>query len=108
MALNTTPSETASTAAILAMVREYIAVKPGYCGGKLHILGHRIKVQHIAIWHERMGMTLEEIIATYPSITLPEVFAALAYYHSHRQEIDGDIEEDKRFIAEMDRSVSCF
>ena len=33
--------------------REHIAVVPEYCGGKAHIAGHRIKVQHIVIWHER-------------------------------------------------------
>jgi uncharacterized protein (DUF433 family) len=101
MTLNTTPSETASTAEILPIVGEYIGVKPGFCGGKPHILGHRIKVQHIAVWHERTGMTAEEIVVTYPTLTLPAVYAALAYYHSHRQAIDGDIEEDKRFVAEM-------
>ena len=76
-------------------------VKPGFCGGKPHIIGHRIKVQHIAVWHERMGMTPEEIVVTYPSLSLPAVFAALAYYHSHRAEIDADIEADERFVAEM-------
>lgn len=29
------------------------------------------------------------------------VFAALAYYHSHRVEIDADLEADERFAAEM-------
>src|SRR5215470_17775989 len=83
------------------VVAEYIAVRAGYCGGKPYIAGHRIKVQHIAVWHERMGMTPEEIVATYPSLKLPAVYAALAYYHSHRTEIDADIEADERFAAEL-------
>ena len=36
---------------------------PGYCGGKPHIAGHRIKVQHVAVWHERLGRSPDEIIA---------------------------------------------
>jgi hypothetical protein len=48
-----------------------------------------------------MGMTPEEIVATYPTLTLPAVYASLAYYHSHRAEIDADIEADERFVAEM-------
>ncbi|HVC97749.1 MAG TPA: DUF433 domain-containing protein [Pirellulales bacterium] len=76
-------------------------MKPGFCGGKPHIIGHRIKVQHIAVWHERMGMTAEEIVVTYPTISLPAVFAALAYYHSHRAEIDADIRADATLVAEM-------
>jgi uncharacterized protein (DUF433 family) len=101
MAGNSTTPETAVPQTVLPIIGEYIAVKPGFCGGKPHIIGHRIKVQHIAIWRERMGMTPEEIVATYPSLSLPAVFAALAYYHSHRNEIDADIAADERFVAEM-------
>lgn len=83
------------------VISEYIAIQPGYCGGKPHIAGHRIKVQHVAVWHERMGMTAEEIVATYPTLTLAAVYAALAYYYSHRGDIDADIEADHRFAAEL-------
>jgi uncharacterized protein (DUF433 family) len=92
----TTPAET-----VIPVIGEYIAIRPGFCGGKPHIAGHRIKVQHVAIWHERMGMTPEAIAATYPTLSLPAVYAALAYYHAHRSEIDADIEADERFVAEM-------
>lgn len=101
MALNATAPETTSPETVVPVIAEYIAVKPGFCGGKPHINGHRIKVQHIAVWHDRMGMTPEEIVVTYPSLSLPAVFAALAYYHSHRVEIDADIEADERFVADM-------
>jgi uncharacterized protein (DUF433 family) len=101
MAMNTTTPGTASPPTVVPVIREYIGVKPGFCGGKPHVLGHRIKVQHIAVWRERLGMTPEEIVATYPSLSLPAVFAALAYYHSHRDAIDADIEADARLVAEM-------
>jgi uncharacterized protein (DUF433 family) len=101
MALSATTSDTAPPEAMVPVVAEYIAVWPGYCGGKPHIRGHRVKVQHIAIWHDRMGMTPEEIVVTYPSLSLPAVFAALSYYHGHRAEIDADILADERFAAEM-------
>jgi uncharacterized protein (DUF433 family) len=101
MAMNTTAPETVSSETVLPVVGEYIAMKPGFCGGKPHIIGHRIKVQHIAVWHERMGMTPDEIVVSHPSLSLPAVFAALAYYHSHRAAIDADIDADERFVAEM-------
>jgi uncharacterized protein (DUF433 family) len=85
---------------VVPVIAEYIAVRPGFCGGKPYIVGHRIKVQHIAVWHERMGMTPEEIVVTYPSVSLSAVFAALAYYHSHRDEIDSDIATDEQYVAE--------
>ena len=81
--------------------REHIAVRPGYCGGKPHIAGHRIKVQHIAIWHERMGRTAEEIVAEHPELSIADVHAALAYYWDHRAQIDADIEADAEFVAAL-------
>ena len=83
------------------MIQEFIGIRPGYCGGKPHVIGHRIKVQHIAVWHERQGMSPEEMVATYPTLSLAAVHAALAYYHSHQIEIDGDIAADEALVAEM-------
>ena len=100
MATITTSPESDLPETVVPVIAEYIAVKPGFCGGKPYIVGHRIKVQHIAVWHERMGMTPEEIVVTYPSLSLPAVFAALAYYHGHRDEIDSDIETDEQYAAE--------
>jgi uncharacterized protein (DUF433 family) len=80
---------------------EHIAVIRGHCGGKPHVAGHRIKVQHIALCHERMGMSPEEIGAAHPGLTLADVYAALAYYHDHREHIDADIDADERFVAQQ-------
>ena len=101
MTIDTTTTEASLPETVVPVIGEYIALSSGFCGGKPHIIGHRVKVQHIAVWHERMAMTPEEIVATYPSLSLPAVFAALAYYHSHRREIDADIEADERLVAEM-------
>ena len=98
---NAATPETISAETVVPIIGEYIAVIPGFCGGKSHIIGHRIKVQHIAVWHARRGMTPEEIVVTYPSLSLAAVFAALSYYHSHRSEIDADIEADEQFVADM-------
>jgi uncharacterized protein (DUF433 family) len=78
-----------------------IVTTPGTCGGKPRIDGHRIKVEHIAVCYERMGMTPDEIVTELPTITLAHVHAALAYYYEHQQQIDADIEEGKRFVEEL-------
>jgi uncharacterized protein (DUF433 family) len=83
------------------VVSDLIGIRAGYCGGKPHILGHRIKVQHIAIWHQRMGLSAEEIVATHPNLNLAQVYSALAYYHSHRADVDADIAADEKFIGEL-------
>jgi uncharacterized protein (DUF433 family) len=85
---------------------QYIAIRPGYCGGKPHIAGHRIKVQHVAVWHEWLGQSPEEIVAVHSELTLAEVRAALAYYHSHRDAIDADIRTDEEFAARLRDSAA--
>jgi uncharacterized protein (DUF433 family) len=83
------------------VISEHIEITPGVCGGKPRIAGHRIKVQDIVIWYEEMGMSPDEILYHYPSITLADVYAALAYYHDHREEIRRQITEDEAFVREM-------
>jgi uncharacterized protein (DUF433 family) len=80
---------------------EYLAIIPGCCGGEPHILGHRIKVRHVAVWHERHGMSPAEIVRDYPTITLAQVHAALAYYYDHRDEIERAIAEADEFVEEL-------
>lgn len=80
---------------------EHIEITPGVCGGKPRIAGHRITVQNIVTWHEQMGMSPDEIAATYPTITLADVHSALAYYQDHRDEIRARMKADAEFVAEL-------
>src|SRR2546423_9517217 len=81
--------------------RVRIVSMPGVCGGRPRIDGHRITVEDVAIWHERMGMSPDEIVSAYPSITLSDVHSALAYYFENRERIDAEIREGERFVEEM-------
>ena len=83
------------------VITEHIEVTPGTCGGKPRIAGHRIRVQDILLWHQRAGMTPDEIVSAFPTITLSDVYAALAYYHDHQAEIDADIQEADQFDAKL-------
>ena len=58
-------------------------------------------MKHVAVWHEQMGMTPTEIVATYRTITLAQVHAALTYYYDRRDDIQAEIEEERRFVEEM-------
>lgn len=83
---------------------QHIDITPGIAGGKPRIAGHRITVQHIAIWHERVGKSADEIAAEY-DLSLSDVYAALAYYYDHQSEIDRDIEESKAFLKMLRESA---
>ncbi len=87
-----------STAAL--NLHQHIEATPGIAGGKPRIKGHRISVQDIVIWHERMGRSAEEIASEY-RLTLADVYAALTYYYDHQAKINKAIEEEKNFIEQM-------
>ena len=75
---------------------QHIECTPGIAGGKPRIAGHRITVQNVAIWYDRLGMSADEISSEY-GLTLADVHAALAYYFDHQAEIDRSIEEGEAF-----------
>ena len=79
---------------------QHIEITPNVSGGKPRIAGHRITVENIVIWHERMGKSVDEITTEY-DLTLADVYAALAYYFDHRAEIDQSIEESKVFVKAL-------
>ncbi len=68
----------------------HITIDPTITHGRPHVAGHRIRVQDIAIWHERMGLSADEISTDY-NLSLSEIYAALAYYFDHKAEIDRSI-----------------
>jgi len=78
----------------------HIEVTPGVAGGKPRIAGHRITVQNVVVWHERIGLSADEIATEY-GLSLSDVYAALAYYYDHREEIDRAMRADEEFIAAL-------
>lgn len=81
-----------------------IEITSGVSGGKPRIAGRRITVQNIAIWHERMGLSADQIAMDY-DLTLAEIYAALAYYFEHRAEIDQSI-HDGQALADAVRQAA--
>ena len=84
-------------------IADHIEATPGVCGGRPRIAGHRIRVQDIVISHEALGLSPDEIADDFPTITLADVYAALAYYHDHREEIRKEIDDDRAFAERFRR-----
>ena len=74
---------------------QHIVKTPGVCGGRACIAGHRIRVMDIVGWHEKWGMSPEEIAFQFPGITLADIYAALTYYFDNREEIEADFRNDE-------------
>jgi uncharacterized protein (DUF433 family) len=85
------------------VIRAHIEVVEGSGGPKPRIAGHRIRVQDIVIWHEKLGMSPEEILRDYPTLTLADIHAALAYYWDHRDELERAIQDETSLAEEFRR-----
>jgi uncharacterized protein (DUF433 family) len=73
---------------------------PGVCGGRAVIAGTRIRVA-IILGCTRMGMTVEEILQSYPHLRPSDVHDALAYAYEHPEEIEEDIAADDEAAAQL-------
>ena len=72
---------------------------PGICGGRAVIAGTRVRVS-IILGCSRLGMTVEEIIQSYPHLRSSDVYDALAYAAEHRDEIEADLAADDEAEAQ--------
>jgi len=86
--------------------REHIVCTPDTCGGQPRINGTRIRVKDLVLWHERMGMSPEEIVSEWHHPTLGEVYAALAYYDDNRKRIDAEMKAEEERAAEFEANTS--
>ena len=82
-------------------IQEHIEIVESPRGPKPRIAGHRIRVQDVVVWHEKLGMSPDEIVHDYPTITLADVYAALPYYWDHRDAIERAIAEEHAFAEEF-------
>lgn len=82
-----------------AISQEHIEISADVRSGKPRISGTRIAVEDIAVMHLKMAYSLVEIAGKY-DLSIASVYAAMAYYFDHREEIDRrTIEEDEQVEA---------
>lgn len=86
------------------VITQHIEIVPGAGGPKARIAGQRIRVLDIAIWHEKMGLSVAEIVRQFSSLSPADVYAALTYYWDHREEIEQAILEEYDLVEELRRS----
>lgn len=85
------------------VIRQHIEIVEGAGGPKARIVGSRIRVQDVVIWHEKLGMSIDEILDQFPTITAADVHAALAYYWDNREAIEAKMRADEAFVEEFRR-----
>lgn len=66
---------------------------PEIRGGRPIIAGTGTSVRRVAVLYKQ-GANVEEIARRMQHLTLAQVYAALAYYHANRGEIEADLAEE--------------
>jgi uncharacterized protein (DUF433 family) len=86
--------------------RERIEIVEGAGDSKARIAGSRIRVTDVAIWHEKMGMSPDEIVNEFPTITLADVHAALACYWDNRDKLEEELRQEHAYVEDARRRIA--
>ena len=62
--------------------------------GTIRIKGSRVSLDSI-IHHFKLGATAEQIVQSFPSLSLGDVYSTIAYYLTHLQEIEVYLQEQR-------------
>ena len=71
-----------------------ISHSPDIRGGRPRIAGTGVTVQRIVALF-KLGLNPDEIASEFGHLSYAQVYAALAYYHANREEIEAAIVEDE-------------
>ena len=82
---------------------EHIVSDPDMCFGKPRIAGTRLTVKDVVSHYRFQGMSPEEIAGDW-DVSLGSVYAALAYYYDHKNEIDQSFLDDRKLIQALKAS----
>ena len=85
------------------LITKHIETVPGRCGGKPCVAGTRIRVWDVYVWHELQGQSPEEIVHSFPQLTLTDVHAALAYFWEHQAEIRQEMRQAEDLVSRLRR-----
>ncbi|MFN8449809.1 MAG: DUF433 domain-containing protein [Anaerolineae bacterium] len=77
-----------------------IAINPKVRRGRAHIVGTSVTVADVAMAHIYHNQDADGIAGWY-KLTLPQVYAALAYYYDHKDEIDEPIRSQIQRAKEL-------
>jgi uncharacterized protein (DUF433 family) len=72
----------------------HITKRKDFSGGQPIIKGTKFPVRSVVAYVLQQGMTPEELVSTFPHLSLAQIYDALSYYYDHKAEIDKDLAEN--------------
>jgi uncharacterized protein (DUF433 family) len=74
--------------------------------GTVRVGGTRVTLDSL-VWAFEEGASAEEIVSTYPSLQLADVYSAIGYYLKHRDEIQAYLKQREEEAEELRRKVEA-
>lgn len=68
------------------------------------VAGTRLKVAHLAALKNGRDLSPEELQEQFPSLSLAQVYGALAWYYEHQAEVDADIARREKQVAALEKA----
>ncbi len=72
----------------------------GIVGGRPHLDGTRVPISAIATCYKQ-GFLAEEIVQQFERLSIAQVYAALAFYHTNQAEIDANIAREEALYEKL-------
>lgn len=69
-------------------------------GARPVVAGTTVTVHRIAGWY-KLGLSAEEIAENFGHLSLAQIHAALAYYHSNREEIEAYLRDEDAIDTQL-------
>ena len=69
--------------------------------GRAWIDATNVKVIEVVLDHLAYGWTPEEMHLQHPNLSVAQLYAAMAYYHEHRADLDAEIADGLRRADEL-------
>jgi uncharacterized protein (DUF433 family) len=64
-----------------------------------------MKIVELITSMKAYAWTPEELLQSYPHLTLSKIYSALAYYLDNQQEIDADIERREEYVKQLEQEA---
>ncbi|HBE29970.1 MAG TPA: hypothetical protein DD990_01120 [Cyanobacteria bacterium UBA11368] len=69
------------------------------------IEGTSMKIVELIASVKAYGWSPEELLQSYPHLTLSKIYSALAYYWDRKAEIDADIEQREQYAEQLEQEA---